>query len=247
MLFSPVLAASHLRRPPFFGFVGTCPDHVGEVPTGSESTSPAPAAARSLHFRQRDEKQLSISPLFATLRNRSQITENTATLSPFLGTLTDFAPVSPVFATHTKTAGVWPNSSQFGTQSPLISSPIPYSLPSIPFIFILLQTLLRAQKTQLFCFQVIPHSLRKTPGGEGRGCTLLTRHSSSQCLGASVAILVSPDTGHCSPIPIHASSPIAARGPWCNNGIRCDSDHPARETYRRGPVSKDSERTSGAV
>ncbi len=75
-----------------------------------------------------DEKLLSISPLFDTLLSRAeptdtstpQIAENTATLSPFLATLTDFVPVSPVFATHTKTAGVWPNSSHSGTRCSLL-------------------------------------------------------------------------------------------------------------------------------
>jgi hypothetical protein len=46
-----------------------------------------------------------ISPFFAALTNHSQLTENTTTLSLFLATLTDSAPVSPVFATHTKTWG----------------------------------------------------------------------------------------------------------------------------------------------
>ena len=61
-----------------------------------------------------------ISPLFATLRSRPQITENTDTLSPFLAAHTDFSPVSPVFATHTKTAGVYTNNSHSGTH-PLLS------------------------------------------------------------------------------------------------------------------------------
>ncbi len=35
---------------------------------------------------------------------------------------------------------------------------------SIPFLFILLRTLLHSRKCQLFSFQAIPHSLPKTPG-----------------------------------------------------------------------------------
>jgi hypothetical protein len=38
----------------------------------------------------------------------------------------------------------------------------------IPFLSTLLRTLLRSRKIQLFYFQSIPHSLRKTTGGGGR-------------------------------------------------------------------------------
>jgi len=48
----------------------------------------------------------SVSPLFVTLTSRPQLTEKTATLSLFLATLTASSPVTPVFATLTKTAGV---------------------------------------------------------------------------------------------------------------------------------------------
>src|SRR5882724_10622048 len=59
----------------------------------------------------------SISPFFATLTSRPQIIENALTLSPFLATHTDLSPVSPVFATHTKTTGVYTNNSHSGTRS----------------------------------------------------------------------------------------------------------------------------------
>src|SRR5882724_13142117 len=55
-----------------------------------------------------------LSPLFATLTDNPQLSENKATLSPFLATHMDVPPVSPVFATHTKTTGVYTNSSYFG-------------------------------------------------------------------------------------------------------------------------------------
>ena len=42
-------------------------------------------------------------------------------------------------------------------------------LRSIPFPFKLLRTLLHSRKSQLLYFQSIPHSLRKTTGGGGRG------------------------------------------------------------------------------
>src|SRR5271168_1798303 len=48
----------------------------------------------------------SVSPLFAALTRRPQLSENKSTLSPFLATLTASIPVTPVFATLTQTAGV---------------------------------------------------------------------------------------------------------------------------------------------
>src|SRR6266403_2115993 len=64
----------------------------------------------------------SISPLFATLRSRPQIIENALTLSPFLATHTDLSPVSPVFATHTKTTGVYTNNSHSETHCPPLAT-----------------------------------------------------------------------------------------------------------------------------
>jgi hypothetical protein len=54
--------------------------------------------------------------------------------------------------------GVYPPS----TKSRL---PISYSLSPIPFIFILLRTLLHREKSYPHSYQELPHSLRKTPGG----------------------------------------------------------------------------------
>ncbi len=49
-----------------------------------------------------------------------------------------------------------------------------------PFLFTFLRTLLHSRKTQLFSFQVIPHSLAKTPGG----CTpILLILEFNGCLG----------------------------------------------------------------
>src|SRR5882724_11398657 len=70
--------------------------------------------SRSLPFYKHRAR---ISPLFATLTSRPQIIENALTLSPFLATHTDFTPVSPVFATHTKTAEVCTNNFHSGTRS----------------------------------------------------------------------------------------------------------------------------------
>src|SRR5271154_1885639 len=52
------------------------------------------------------KQNASVSPLFATLTNRSQLAENTPTLSPFPATLTASSPITPLFATLTETAGV---------------------------------------------------------------------------------------------------------------------------------------------
>jgi hypothetical protein len=60
-------------------------------------------------------KSRSLSPFFVALTDYSQLTENTATLSLFLATLADSLPVSPVFATHTKTWGVGVDSSHSGS------------------------------------------------------------------------------------------------------------------------------------
>jgi hypothetical protein len=51
-----------------------------------------------------------------------------------------------------------------GENSFLISPPATRHLSSMPFVFNHFRTLLRLSKTQPFCFQSIPHSLRKTPG-----------------------------------------------------------------------------------
>src|SRR5712692_5908723 len=67
-----------------------------------------------------------------------------------------------------------------GTSSSGSRSPIPYSRFPILFLFIFLRTLLHAEKAQLFCFQAIPHSLRKNTRGWGEGGILLTSHFSSQ-------------------------------------------------------------------
>jgi hypothetical protein len=74
-------------------------------------------------------------------------------------------PASPLFATLTKTPGVWGYSSRFGTHRRADIST--YRRFPIPCLFKLLRTLLRAAKTQLFSFQAILHSLPKTTRGGG--------------------------------------------------------------------------------
>ena len=117
--------------------------------------------SKSLHPSQLlfYKQTASISPLFATLTSRPQLTENTSTLSSFLATLTASAPVSPVFATLTKSAGCHFVSSHSGTRhSPLLTrhfsfremcqssrclhrSPPKRKIP--PFVFNTLRTLLQ--------------------------------------------------------------------------------------------------------
>jgi hypothetical protein len=97
-----VFANQNSRRPPIFGFLGTCPDHVGEVPTESETTSLTLPALRPLRFHHRDEKGVT-SHFF-----RPFVSYTSALFQvPY--------PLSPLFATLTKTAGVYPNSSHSGT------------------------------------------------------------------------------------------------------------------------------------
>jgi hypothetical protein len=84
----PRMTKLHLRRPPGFGLFGTCPDHVGQVSTRSESISPrirsgiralsgrskpkgpSPVCAPALHFRHRDEKPVTATPLVSGLTPR---------------------------------------------------------------------------------------------------------------------------------------------------------------------------------
>ena len=72
-------------------------------------------------------------------------------------------PATPLFATLTKTAGVYTNNSHSGTH---FAAPAP-AITLKFFLFTFLRTLLHSPKTQLFYFQAIPHSLAKTPGGRG--------------------------------------------------------------------------------
>ena len=76
--------------------------------TPPESSHPTQLLSRQHSIR--------VSPLFATLTNRPQIIENSNSLSPAFATLTDFAPLSPVFATHTKITGVYINNSHSETR-----------------------------------------------------------------------------------------------------------------------------------
>ena len=110
-------------------------------------------------------------------------------LSPSIATLPKRPEITPVFATHPRPplAGlpisVHPKRWRVQTLLELRL----YFLSLIPFPFKLLRTLLHASKTQLFCFQSLPHSLPETPGGGGGGrfvgLTATNRICSSRFLG----------------------------------------------------------------
>src|SRR5689334_18913082 len=88
-------------------------------------------------------------------------------------------PVSPVFGTLTKTAGVCTNNSHSG-YSPLRTSR--FLSHSCELLCNLLRTLLYSPRTQLVCFQPIPYSLRKNIGG-GYPCFWFNVAESSRIQG----------------------------------------------------------------
>ncbi len=67
-------------------------------------------------------------------------------------------PASPVFATLTRTAGVYTNNSQLGTNLSPLATGFKF------FIFTSFRTLLHSRKDQLFSFHALPDSLLRTPG-----------------------------------------------------------------------------------
>src|SRR6266478_2474486 len=109
--------------------------------------------------------------------------------------------------------------------------------PTFPRRILFFCTFLHASKTQLFCFQSIPHSLPKTTGGGG-----------TPNVPTSVAIpnpYIPTSLLHyflSSPV-----RPIAANRPWCHNWQRRENSSPSGETTPLPPVSKNRERTSGTV
>ena len=133
-------------------------------------------------------------------------------------------PVTPLLATLKKTAGVWPNSSHFGTRpsrdpSPFLSPQLsPAVRPSlyplshypqfaIPFLFRFLRTLLHLPKSQLLYFQALAHSLRKTTRGGGTPAVTEAQndlhHRQHEPVPQPAALLSS--TGHGSQDTVHAS------------------------------------------
>ena len=90
---------------------------------------------------------------------------------------------------------------------PVGSPSRPRSLPTTHlrfFLFNFLCTPLHSPKTQLFCFQAIPHSLRKTPGGwgtpqvPGAGCreSFIFSHQSRVTSHAFIQTVTCPEGVH---------------------------------------------------
>src|SRR6266568_2663307 len=131
------------------GFVGEhLGDFVGEpfgIPPAMWSFSPLQyLCASSRHF--------------LTHKSRAKLLEFRSLFSTAYALFHFPYPVSPVFATLTRTAGVYTNNSQLGTISRSLTTGFKF------FIFTFFQTLLHSCKDQLFSFHALPDSSRKTPG-----------------------------------------------------------------------------------
>jgi hypothetical protein len=181
-------------RPPFFRFAGTCPDHVGEVPTGSESAThqsrpslPAPSPfLPSLHsslFFSEDCALFSataVSQPFAYQSfPHSFHRDGRCTPSRCISDLVTQRSRSRSFISSTYKLQIFYllsfdiHASDGGcmgySQPPNLPTCEPSSLAGpISFRFTLFRTLLRPRKTQLLSFQAIPNSFAKTPGVWGR-------------------------------------------------------------------------------
>jgi hypothetical protein len=102
-----------------------------------------------------------VTPLKSALTSHSQLTENTATLSLLECALTSISPLTSLECAVTKNTG---GGGQGCNTLHLVMHHSSLATLLKFFRFTLLRTLLHVRKTQLFCFQAIPHSLRKTPG-----------------------------------------------------------------------------------
>ena len=110
-----------------------------------------------------------LSPLFATLTGHPQPAENKATLSPFPATLASRVKLKSFVCHSYKKHRGWgtPNVDSptsffsLSTESATISFHSTYA----SFVFMLLRTLLHDRNTYPSCFQTLPHSFDKTPGG----------------------------------------------------------------------------------
>jgi len=140
-------------------------------------------------------------------------------------------PVSPLFATLTKTAGVWGYSSHFGTAR----SVLPVSSCNRPASSPLNATLMRAILQVL-----ILNGLQKN----------LQARKSFSCntykkTGGGVRSL--PLYLLTSLLRVCPIRPIAAQTLWCHNSQRRKISLPSGETTPLSSVSKTSERTSGTA
>jgi len=165
MLFFPVFAALHLR-PPACGFVA-------KVPSRPKSASPLPLLCV---FRGLCVQIPCPYALTVTLHNR--FPRSRAKTHPFKSAAYALFqvpyPINPLFATLTKTAGCTPTIPILKPSACALINPMPFPTP-YPLSFHILAhslalfcTFLHSSKTQLFCFQALPHSLPKTTRGGGR-------------------------------------------------------------------------------
>src|SRR5229473_562112 len=185
------------------------------------STSRVPAAQLPLRFCLRDE--------------------NLATATPFscpffscTSALFHFPyPATPLFATLTKTAGVYTNNSHSEAR------PSPLSIAFKSFLFTFFRTLLYSSKTQPFCFQAVPHSFTKTPGGGGTPFRLI---SGKPAMPRTPFSVVKPPNASIAPLPGKASPRLYSllrRSPFAGSRQKypADPQRPVshRESLRRQP------------
>src|SRR6266851_6468251 len=150
------------------------------------STSLPPAAQRPLHFRYRHENFATATPF-----SRPFFSSTSALFHfPYLATL--------LFATLTKTAVCIPT-------IPILKLAPRHSSLAIAFksfLFTFFRTLLHSSKTQPFCFQSVPHSFTKTPGGGGTPFRLI---SGKPAMPRTPFSVVKPPNASIAPLPGKAS------------------------------------------
>src|SRR5713101_6865329 len=187
------------------------------------STSLAHALAPLLHFPGRDENLVTETPF-----SRPLFSSTSALFHfPYLATL--------LFATLTKTAGCIPT-------IPILKLAPRHSSLAIAvksFLFTFFRTLLHSSKTQPFCFQAVPHSFTKTPGGGGTPFRLI---SGKPAMPRTPFSVVKPPNASIAPLPGKASPRLYSllrRSPFAGSRQKypADPQRPVshRESLRRQP------------
>src|SRR5712664_659721 len=122
----------------------------------------------------RDESAAtSPNPSFLLPRSHSHFGSHPSLIAGKTTPLFSYTCVEPIlqpfcFQIHACNGGGCPPSS--GSRLPIpypLSPTCPQQSRGIPFLFTFLRNLLHSRKSQLFSFQAIPHSLRKTTRGGG--------------------------------------------------------------------------------
>ena len=119
-------------------------------------------------------------------------------------------PASPLFATLTKTPGVWEYSSHSGTH---LSTSCSNDLQPIPFPFTLLRTLLHNELPYHLHFHVFAHSFRRDGG-----CPLLFSSTFNQTSAALVGKI--PTLSELSTSSVHSSTEHGSRCGFFARGVR---------------------------